>query len=93
MDYFYFNSDIVQRKTRQSNHLRLPSIKLECTKKAFYYHGCEVFNRNLKFLLILCSNLYPFLGYFSISLVRTILKYFNHIFIFLFYLGPRISVL
>ena len=64
MDYFYFNSDIVQRKTRQSNHLRLPSIKLECTKKAFYYHGCEVFNRNLKFLLILCSNLYPFLRIF-----------------------------
>ena len=44
MDYFYFNRDIVQRKTQQSNH---PSIKLECTKKAFYYHGCEVFNRNL----------------------------------------------
>ena len=47
MDYFYFNRDIVQRKTRQSTHLRLPSIKLECTKKTFYYHGCEVFNRNL----------------------------------------------
>ena len=29
MDYFYFNRDIVQRKTRQSNHLRLPYIKLE----------------------------------------------------------------
>ena len=47
MDYFYFNRDIVQRITRQSNHLRLPSIKLECTKKAFYYHGCELFNRIL----------------------------------------------
>ena len=47
MDYFSFNRDIVQRKTRQSNHLRFPSIKLECTKKGFYYHGCEVFNRNL----------------------------------------------
>ena len=47
MDYFSFNRDIVQRKTRQSNHLRFPSIKLECTKKAFYYHGCEVFNRDL----------------------------------------------
>ena len=46
MDFFYFNSDIVQRKTRQSNHLCLPSIKLECTKKTFYYYGCEVFNRN-----------------------------------------------
>ena len=47
MDSFYFNRDIVQRKTRQGNHLRLPFIKLECTEKAFYYHGCEVFNRNL----------------------------------------------
>ena len=42
MDYFYFNRDIVQRKTRQNSHLRLPSIKLECTTKAFYYHGFEV---------------------------------------------------
>ena len=47
MDYFSFNRDIVQRKTLQSNHLRFPSIKLECTKEAFHYHGCEVFNRNL----------------------------------------------
>ena len=47
MSYFYFNRNIVERKTRQSSHLHLPSIKLECTKKAFYYHGCEVFNRNL----------------------------------------------
>ena len=47
MDYFYFDRDIVQRKMRQSNQLRLPSIELEYTKKAFYYHGCEVFNRNL----------------------------------------------
>jgi len=34
-DYFYFNRDIVQKKTRQSNHLLLPSVKLECTKKPF----------------------------------------------------------
>ena len=47
VDYFYFNRDILQKKTRQSNHLRLPSVKLECTKKAFYYHGCVLFNRNL----------------------------------------------
>ena len=71
----YFNRDIVQRKTRQTNHLRLPSIKLECTKKAFYYHGCEVFNRNLQFLLIVCNNFYPFEKQFSISLVRTSFKY------------------
>ena len=47
MDYFSFNRDIVHRNTRQSNHLCFPSIKLEYTKKAFYYHGCEVFNHNL----------------------------------------------
>lgn len=47
MDYFFFKRDIVQRKTRQSDHLRFPSIKLECAKKAFSNHGCEVFNRNL----------------------------------------------
>ena len=47
MDYFYFNRDVLPRRTRQSDRLRLPSIKLEGTKKAFYYHGCTVFNRNL----------------------------------------------
>ena len=46
-DYLYFNRDILQRRTRQSNHLRLPSVKLECTKKAFYCHGYVVFDRNL----------------------------------------------
>ena len=34
IDYFYFNTEILQRKTRQSNHLRLPSVKLE-SKKGF----------------------------------------------------------
>ena len=48
MDYFYFNRDIVQRKTRQSNHLRLPSIKLECTKKLFIIV-------DVKFLTVICS--------------------------------------
>ena len=47
MDYFYFNRDVLPRRTRQSDRLRLPTIKLEGTKKAFYYHGCTVFNRNL----------------------------------------------
>ena len=46
-DYFYLNRDILPRRTRQSNHLRLFSVKLECTRKAIYYHGCVVFNRNL----------------------------------------------
>ena len=47
MDYFHFNRDVLPRRTRQSDRLRLPTIKLEGTKKAFYYHGCTVFNRNL----------------------------------------------
>ena len=37
-----YNRNILSRRTRKSNHLRLPSIKLECTKKAFHYHGCIV---------------------------------------------------
>ena len=32
---------------RQSDNLRLPFVKLESTKKAFFYHGCRVFNENL----------------------------------------------
>jgi len=34
-DYFYFNRAILQRRTRQSNHLSLPSLEVECTKKPF----------------------------------------------------------
>ena len=48
IDYFYFNRKVLQRKTRQSNHLRLLSVKLDYIKKAFYYHECVVFNRNLQ---------------------------------------------
>ena len=48
MDYFKYNRDVICRTTRQSDHLRLPSIRLECTKRAFYHHGCLVFNRNIK---------------------------------------------
>ena len=32
---------------RQSDNLRLLFVKLESTKKAFFYHGCRVFNENL----------------------------------------------
>ena len=38
--------DILPRKTRSSNKLRLPTVRLECTKKAFFYHGCVIFNQN-----------------------------------------------
>ena len=45
--YFTFNRDIVARTTRQSHHPYVPSVKLECSKKSFYYHGCIVYNHNL----------------------------------------------
>ena len=46
-NYFNTNKDYNIRTTRQSNHMRLPKIRLESTKKAFYYHGGVVFNKHL----------------------------------------------
>ena len=51
MEYFKFNRDILSRITLQSDNLRLPFVKLESTKKAFFYHGCRVFNENLEFVV------------------------------------------
>ena len=42
MDYFKFNRDVLSRITRQSDNLRLPFVKLESTKKAFFYYGCSL---------------------------------------------------
>ena len=36
-DYFIFNKGVIERDTRQSNHLRLPFVRLECTKKSFFF--------------------------------------------------------
>ena len=36
MHYFNYNKDVLPRATRSSGKLRLPSIKLECTKKTFF---------------------------------------------------------
>ena len=44
MDYFKFNRDVLSRITRQSDNLRLPFVKLESKKKAFFCHSCRVFN-------------------------------------------------
>ena len=44
---FTFNRDFVARMTRQSHHLYVPSVKLECSKKSFYYHSCILYNRHL----------------------------------------------
>lgn len=43
-DYFTFNHRIMTRTTRQSNLLHLPRVKLECTKRSFFYNGCVVYN-------------------------------------------------
>ena len=45
MHYFSDNKNVLPRTTKSSGKLRLPSIKLECTKKAFVYHGCVIFNQ------------------------------------------------
>ena len=45
INYFTFNRDRVSRRTRQSNLLYVPKVKLEGTKKSFFYNGCVVFNK------------------------------------------------
>ena len=44
INYFSFNKDVILRTTRQSNLLHLPLVRTETAKRAFYYHGCTVFN-------------------------------------------------
>ena len=46
MNYFNYNRDILPRKTRSSDKLRLPTVRLEYTKKAFFYYACVIFNQN-----------------------------------------------
>ena len=45
INYFTFNCDRVSRRTRQSNLLYAPKVKLEGTKKSFFYNGYVVFNK------------------------------------------------
>ena len=42
MHYFNDNKNVLPRTTKSSGKLTLPCIKLECTKKAFVYHGCLI---------------------------------------------------
>ena len=49
IDCFNLNKDCIEKTTRQSNHIRLPRVQLESTKKAFFYHGGMVF------LIKICS--------------------------------------
>ena len=41
--YFTYNRDIMTRTTRQSNLLHLPRVRLETTKKSFFYNRCICF--------------------------------------------------
>ena len=46
LHYFNYNKDVLPRRKRSSGELRLPSIKLECTKKSFFkIYGCVFFNQ------------------------------------------------
>ena len=46
MHYFNYNKDVLPRRKRSSGELRLPSIKLDCTKKSFFkIYGCVFFNQ------------------------------------------------
>ena len=45
INHFTFNRDRVSRRTRQSNLLYVPKVKLKGTKKSFFYNGCVVFNK------------------------------------------------
>ena len=45
MHYFNYNEDVLPRRPRSSGKLRLPSAKLECTKKAFFIMVVYFFNQ------------------------------------------------
>ena len=48
MNHFVPNHQVCERKTRQSNQLRLPKVRTKCAKKSFYYNGCIVYNTFLR---------------------------------------------
>ena len=70
MNYFNYNRDILPRKTRSSDKLRLPTVRLECTKKAFFYHGCVIFNQNflvyLSFYSLVCLYLIVIVTFYNL---------------------------
>ena len=39
-----YNRDVVQRKTRHSNHLHLPRFRTNVGKKTFMYRACSLYN-------------------------------------------------
>ena len=45
--YFTFNRDVVPRITRQSNCLRIPRVRTEAAKRAFFYNGALICNKFL----------------------------------------------
>ena len=44
---FTFNRDVVPRITRQNNCLRIPQVRTEAAKVAFFYNGILIYNESL----------------------------------------------
>ena len=63
-NYFIFNRDVSVCTTRLSDMLRTPTVKLESTKRAFFYHGCKGFNNQCNTETFLCLFTYLFVCLF-----------------------------
>ena len=46
-NYFTFNHQIYDRKSRQSGKLHLPKVRTEIAKHSFYYGGCLAYNKTI----------------------------------------------
>ena len=46
-NYFIFNHQIYDSKTRQSGKLNLPKVRTEIAKHSFYYGGCLAYNKTI----------------------------------------------
>jgi len=46
-NYFTFNRDVVPRIIRQSNCLRIPQIRTEAARTAFFYNGALIYKKSL----------------------------------------------
>ena len=79
---FTFNCDRILRRTRQSNLLYVPKVRLETTKRSFYYNGCTVFNRLIQGSNTSNSQFSDFGCYLFIYLL-TYLFNFNSIFLYI----------
>ena len=83
MDYCYFNRDILQKRTRQSNHQSVcPSLNQNVIKKLYIIMGVQFLIVICSFLLIVFCNIFlyaSFRVFFFISLERTSFQHFQNI--------------